>query len=54
MMTRRNLLRLVLFVAFALLALGVLPEAWRRWSVLLPGLSPLLGLGGALAVCGRA
>lgn len=49
MMTRRNLLRLILFVAFALLALGVLPEAWRRWSVLLPSLSPLLSLGGALA-----
>jgi len=36
MMTRRTLLRLVLFVVFALLALGVLPEAWRRGSVLLP------------------
>ena len=49
MMTRRNLLRLVLFAAFVLLALGVLPEAWRGWSALLPGLSPLLSLGGALA-----
>jgi len=26
-----------------------MPEAWRRGSVLLPGLSPLLSLGGALA-----
>ena len=49
MFTRRNLVRLILFALFALLALGVLPEAWRRWSVLLPGLSPLLSLGGALA-----
>jgi len=49
MFTRRNLLRLVLFVLFALLALGYVPQTWRPWSVLLPGLSPLLNLGGALA-----
>jgi MauM/NapG family ferredoxin protein len=45
----KTLIRLVLFVAFALLALGFVPEAWQRWNVLLPALSPLLGLGGALA-----
>ena len=49
MPTRRNLLRLVLFVLCALAATGLLPEAWRRGSVLLPALSPLLSLGGALA-----
>lgn len=49
MFTRRNLLRLLLFVAFALLALGFVPESWRRWSVALPALSPLLSLGGASA-----
>jgi ferredoxin len=49
MFTRRNLLRLVLFVLCALAAAGLIPEAWRRGSVLLPGLSPLLSLGGALA-----
>lgn len=49
MFTRRNLIRLVLFIGFALLALGFVPESARRWSVLLPALSPLLGLGGAAA-----
>ena len=49
MFTRRNLLRLLIFAACALLALGYLPEGWRRWNVLLPALSPLLGLGGAAA-----
>ena len=49
MFTRRNLLRLVLFVLCALAAAGLMPEAWWRGSVLLPGLSPLLSLGGALA-----
>ena len=49
MFTRRNLIRLILFVIFALLASGHVPEAWQPWRVLLPGLSPLLSLGGALA-----
>ena len=49
MFTRRTLLRLVLFVLFALLALGYVPQTWQPWRVLLPGLSPLLSLGGALA-----
>jgi len=49
MFTRRNLIRLILFVAFALLALGVAPEPWRAGRVLLPALSPLLNLGGAVA-----
>ncbi len=49
MFTRRNLLRLILFIVFALLALGAVPESWRSWHVLLPGLSPLLNLGGAAA-----
>jgi len=49
MSTRRNLTRLLIFVACALLALGLLPEGLRRWNVLLPSLSPLLGLGGAMA-----
>jgi len=49
MFTRRNLIRLILFVVFALLALGAVPESWRPWRVLLPGLSPLLNLGGAVA-----
>ncbi len=49
MFTRRNLIRLVLLLAFALLALGAVPEAWQPWRVLLPGLSPLLNLGGAVA-----
>lgn len=49
MFTRHNLLRLILFAAFALLALGYVPESAKRWSVLLPALSPLLGLGGAVA-----
>lgn len=46
---RRNLLRLVVAAAAAVLALGVLPDAWSPWRVLLPSLSPLLSLGGALA-----
>jgi len=50
MFTRRNLLRLILFVAFALLALGAVPESWRPGRVLLPALSPLLNLGGGVAV----
>lgn len=49
MFTFRNLIRLIIFIAFAVLALGAVPEAWQRWNVLLPALSPLLGLGGALA-----
>lgn len=49
MFTRRNLIRLALLVVFALLALGLVPESWRPWRVLLPGLSPLLNLGGAIA-----
>ncbi len=49
MFTRRNLIRLLLLVACALLALGYVPEAWRPQSVLLPSLSPLLNLGGAAA-----
>ncbi len=49
MFTRRNLIRLILLAAFALLALGLVPEAWQPWRVLLPGLSPLLNLGGAVA-----
>lgn len=49
MFTRRNLLRLLLFAGFALLALGCVPEAAKRWNVLLPALSPLLGLCGAAA-----
>ncbi len=49
MPARRNLLRLLLCAVFALLALGYVPEAARRWSVLLPALSPLAGLGGAAA-----
>lgn len=49
MFTLRNLLRLILFIGFALLALGYVPEAAKRWSLLLPALSPLLGLGGAVA-----
>ena len=49
MFTRRNLLRLLIFAVCALLALGYLPEGWRSWSVFLPALSPLLGLGGAIA-----
>ena len=49
MFTRRNLIRLVLFLAFALLALGLVPTAWQPWRVLLPALSPLLNLGGAAA-----
>ena len=49
MFTRRNLIRLLLLIAFALLALGCVPESWRPWRVLLPGLSPLLNLGGAIA-----
>ncbi len=49
MPTRRNLIRLILFVLFATLALGCLPEGWHRWSVALPALSPLLNLGGAIA-----
>ncbi|MDR2849473.1 MAG: 4Fe-4S binding protein [Verrucomicrobiota bacterium] len=47
--TRRNLLRLILLAVFAVAALGVLPGPWSRWRVALPGLSPLLSLGGALA-----
>ena len=49
MFTRRNLFRLIVFVAFALLALGAVPETWRPGRVALPGLSPLLNLGGAIA-----
>jgi len=49
MFTRRNLIRLILFLAFALLALGPVPAAWQPWRVLLPALSPLLNLGGATA-----
>ena len=49
MFTLRNLIRLILFVVFALLSLGTVPESLRPWSVLLPGLSPLLNLGGAMA-----
>ncbi len=49
MFTRRNLIRLVLLIVFALLALGLVPTSWQPWSVLLPGLSPLLSLGGSLA-----
>jgi ferredoxin len=49
MFTRRNLIRLMLLVLFALLALGLVPAAWQPWRVLLPGLSPLLNGGGAIA-----
>jgi ferredoxin len=49
MLTRRNLFRLALLIAFALLALGYVPEKARPWSVALPALSPLLGLCGAAA-----
>ena len=49
MFTRRNLIRLILFVIFALLASGHVPEPWQPWRVLLPALSPLLSFGGALA-----
>ena len=46
MFSRRTFIRLCFLVAFALLALGYVPESWRTWRVLLPGLSPLLNLGG--------
>lgn len=46
----RNLPRLLILVVCAGLALGFLPEHWVRWSVALPALSPLLGVGGALAL----
>ena len=49
MFTRRNLVRLLICTACAALALGCLPEGWRCWNVFLPALSPLLGLGGAVA-----
>ncbi len=49
MLIRRNHIRLVLLIVFALLALGRVPEAWKPWCVLLPSLSPLLNLGGAMA-----
>lgn len=49
MFTRRNLIRLILFIVFALLALGAVPASWQAARVLLPGLSPLLNLGGAVA-----
>jgi ferredoxin len=45
---RRNVFRLAAAVVFALLALGVIPEFWRVDHALLPRLSPLLNLFGAL------
>lgn len=47
--TRRNLLRLVILLVCAVFALGVLPERWLRANLVLPALSPLLNLGGAIA-----
>jgi ferredoxin len=47
--TLRNMLRLFILAVFSCLALGAVPEAWGPWRVLLPGLSPLLNLGGAAA-----
>lgn len=49
MFTRRNLIRLILFIAAAVFSLGFVPDAWQRGRVVLPALSPLLNLGGALA-----
>lgn len=49
MFTKRNLIRLVLTIVFALIAYGVIPESWRHLLVVLPGLSPLLNIGGAVA-----
>jgi ferredoxin len=49
MFTRRNLFRLLIFIACALFALGYVPEGWRRGNVFLPALSPLLSLCGAMA-----
>ncbi|MDD4102033.1 MAG: 4Fe-4S binding protein [Kiritimatiellae bacterium] len=49
MFNRRNLIRLIIAVAFALLSLGLVPEGWKHMRVALPALSPLLSLGGALA-----
>ena len=49
MFTKRNLIRLILTIFFALLACGATPESWRHLRVVLPGLSPLLNIGGAVA-----
>ena len=49
MFTVKNLIRLILFIAFALPALGYVPKAWQHLTVLLPALSPLLSIGGAIA-----
>jgi ferredoxin len=48
---RRNLVRIVVFAASALLALAVTPESWPwEWTgALLPRLSPILGLLGPAA-----
>lgn len=49
MFNMRNLLRLVILLACALVAYYPLPEIWHRWGLMLPSFSPLLGMGGALA-----
>jgi ferredoxin len=49
MFTRRNLIRLVLLLVCTLFALGFVPEKWQPLSVLLPSLSPLVNLSGALS-----
>lgn len=46
---RRNGLRVAALVVFALLALGFVPESWRSGLAVLPRLSPILALLGALA-----
>ncbi|MBP5320993.1 MAG: 4Fe-4S binding protein [Kiritimatiellae bacterium] len=46
---RWNAFRLIALTVFGALALGVVPESWRDGNAILPRLSPLLNLGGALA-----
>ena len=47
-MKKRTVVRIAFFALFSVLALCVLPEAVRGANRILPGLSPLLNLGGAL------
>ncbi len=49
MFAKRNIIRLFVTVVFALIACGVMPESWRHLRVVLPWLSPLLNIGGAVA-----
>ncbi len=46
---RWNAFRLIALALFAVFALGYVPESWRNANAILPRLSPLLNLGGALA-----